>query len=55
MLLAIMYQGPIGNLAASGALRDCKRLFEMADRDFGYKMTLLDIRGGFPGETHSMW
>jgi len=37
------------------ALRDCKRLFEMAERDYGFKMTLLDIGGGFPGETHSMW
>ena len=37
------------------ALKDCKRLFEMAERDFGFKMTLLDIGGGFPGETHSMW
>ena len=37
------------------ALRDGKRLFEMAERDFGCKMTLLDIVGGFPGETHSMW
>ena len=37
------------------ALKDCKRLFEMAERDYGFKMTLLDIGGGFPGETHSMW
>eukprot|EP00584_Thalassiosira_punctigera_P004137 CAMPEP_0172527018 /NCGR_PEP_ID=MMETSP1067-20121228/1815_1 /TAXON_ID=265564 ORGANISM="Thalassiosira punctigera, Strain Tpunct2005C2" /NCGR_SAMPLE_ID=MMETSP1067 /ASSEMBLY_ACC=CAM_ASM_000444 /LENGTH=809 /DNA_ID=CAMNT_0013310675 /DNA_START=233 /DNA_END=2662 /DNA_ORIENTATION=+ len=37
------------------ALKDCKKIFEMADRDFGYKMTVLDIGGGFPGETHSMW
>ena len=36
------------------ALRDCKRLFEMAERNFGYKMTLLDIKGGFPGDTYSM-
>lgn len=37
------------------ALRDCKALFEMAERDYGYKMTILDIGGGFPGETHSLW
>eukprot|EP00581_Thalassiosira_minuscula_P007001 CAMPEP_0183706552 /NCGR_PEP_ID=MMETSP0737-20130205/3327_1 /TAXON_ID=385413 /ORGANISM="Thalassiosira miniscula, Strain CCMP1093" /LENGTH=797 /DNA_ID=CAMNT_0025933967 /DNA_START=392 /DNA_END=2785 /DNA_ORIENTATION=- len=37
------------------ALKDCKKLFEMAERDFGYKMTILDIGGGFPGETHSLW
>ena len=37
------------------APRDCKHLFKMAERDFGYEMTLLDIGGGFPGETHSMW
>jgi diaminopimelate decarboxylase len=37
------------------ALRDCKRLFEMAKRDYGFEMTLLDIGGGFPGETHSLW
>ena len=37
------------------ALRDCKKLFEMAKRDFGFNMTILDIGGGFPGETHSLW
>ena len=37
------------------ALRDCKRLFALARRDFGYRMTVLDIGGGFPGETHSLW
>lgn len=37
------------------ALRDCKNLFEMAKRDYGFEMTLLDIGGGFPGETHSLW
>jgi diaminopimelate decarboxylase len=36
-------------------LRDCKKLFEMAKKDFGFNMTLLDIGGGFPGETHSLW
>ena len=36
-------------------LRDYKHLFEMAEREFGYKMTILDIGGGFPGETYSRW
>ena len=37
------------------ALRDAKELFEMAEREFGFKMNILDIGGGFPGETHSLW
>eukprot|EP00560_Eucampia_antarctica_P005641 CAMPEP_0197835490 /NCGR_PEP_ID=MMETSP1437-20131217/25890_1 /TAXON_ID=49252 ORGANISM="Eucampia antarctica, Strain CCMP1452" /NCGR_SAMPLE_ID=MMETSP1437 /ASSEMBLY_ACC=CAM_ASM_001096 /LENGTH=696 /DNA_ID=CAMNT_0043440957 /DNA_START=21 /DNA_END=2111 /DNA_ORIENTATION=+ len=37
------------------ALNDAKEIFEMAENEFGYKMTLLDIGGGFPGETHSTW
>lgn len=37
------------------ALKDCKTLFEMAKRDYGFNMTILDIGGGFPGETHSLW
>mmetsp|Transcript_18043 Transcript_18043/g.37835 ORF Transcript_18043/g.37835 Transcript_18043/m.37835 type:complete len:766 (-) Transcript_18043:187-2484(-) len=37
------------------ALKDCKALFKMAARDYGFNMTLLDIGGGFPGETHSLW
>jgi len=37
------------------ALRDSKELFEMAEREYGFKMHLLDIGGGFPGETHSLW
>ncbi len=37
------------------ALKDCKRLFEMAKRDYGFEMLLLDIGGGFPGDTHSLW
>ncbi len=37
------------------ALKDCKELFEMAKRDYGFEMNLLDIGGGFPGETHSLW
>eukprot|EP00579_Thalassiosira_antarctica_P002225 CAMPEP_0201871018 /NCGR_PEP_ID=MMETSP0902-20130614/4014_1 /ASSEMBLY_ACC=CAM_ASM_000551 /TAXON_ID=420261 /ORGANISM="Thalassiosira antarctica, Strain CCMP982" /LENGTH=778 /DNA_ID=CAMNT_0048396853 /DNA_START=147 /DNA_END=2483 /DNA_ORIENTATION=+ len=37
------------------ALKDCKTLFEMAKRDYGFDMKILDIGGGFPGETHSLW
>lgn len=37
------------------ALRDAKELFEMAEKDYGFKMHILDIGGGFPGETHSLW
>eukprot|EP00977_Amphora_coffeiformis_P015282 scaffold4494_cov161-Amphora_coffeaeformis.AAC.1 len=37
------------------ALKDAKEIFEMAEKEFGMKMTILDIGGGFPGETHSMW
>lgn len=37
------------------ALKDCKTLFEMAKKDYGFNMTILDIGGGFPGETHSLW
>ena len=37
------------------ALRDCRTLFDMARKDFGFEMTILDIGGGFPGETHGMW
>jgi diaminopimelate decarboxylase len=36
------------------ALKDAKEIFDMAT-EYGHKMTLLDIGGGFPGETHSMW
>ncbi|KAK1746223.1 ornithine decarboxylase [Skeletonema marinoi] len=37
------------------ALKDCKELFEMAKREYGFDMKILDIGGGFPGETHSLW
>mmetsp|Transcript_7673 Transcript_7673/g.11281 ORF Transcript_7673/g.11281 Transcript_7673/m.11281 type:complete len:765 (-) Transcript_7673:232-2526(-) len=37
------------------ALKDAKELFEMAERDYGFEMKILDIGGGFPGETHSLW
>ncbi|EED95030.1 ornithine decarboxylase, partial [Thalassiosira pseudonana CCMP1335] len=35
------------------ALKDCKELFEVAKRDYGFDMNILDIGGGFPGETHN--
>jgi diaminopimelate decarboxylase len=37
------------------ALHDARALFDMAHREFGFDMTILDIGGGFPGETHSFW
>ena len=37
------------------ALKDARELFDLAEAEFGYKMTILDIGGGFPGETHSLW
>jgi len=37
------------------ALRDCKELFGIAKEEFGFDMKILDIGGGFPGETHSLW
>ena len=37
------------------ALRDAKILFDMAEHDYGFRMRILDIGGGFPGETHSLW
>lgn len=37
------------------ALNDAEELFVMAKREFGFDMNLLDIGGGFPGETHSIW
>jgi len=37
------------------ALKDARDVFDMAEKEFGFRMTLLDIGGGFPGETHSMW
>jgi hypothetical protein len=27
----------------------------MAKDEFGFAMKILDIGGGFPGETHSLW
>lgn len=37
------------------ALKDARSIFDMAEKEFGMKMSLLDIGGGFPGETHSIW
>lgn len=37
------------------ALKDAKEIFQVAQQEFGMTMNILDIGGGFPGETHSMW
>ncbi|GKY99228.1 hypothetical protein MPSEU_000878100 [Mayamaea pseudoterrestris] len=37
------------------ALADAREIFDMAKMEFGFDMTILDIGGGFPGETHSLW
>eukprot|EP00980_Cylindrotheca_fusiformis_P010825 scaffold2447_cov110-Cylindrotheca_fusiformis.AAC.7 len=37
------------------ALKDAREIFDMAEKEFGMKMKVLDIGGGFPGETHSLW
>jgi hypothetical protein len=37
------------------ALRDARELFDLAEAEYGFQMTILDIGGGFPGETHSLW
>jgi diaminopimelate decarboxylase len=37
------------------ALKDARQLFDLAEADYGFKMKILDIGGGFPGETHSLW
>ena len=36
------------------ALQDAKEIFEMAEREFGMTMHLLDIGGGFPGELETV-
>lgn len=36
------------------ALKDAREVFDMGP-EYGMRMTLVDIGGGFPGETHSMW
>ena len=37
------------------ALRDAKEIFTFAKEEFGFDMNIVDIGGGFPGETHSIW
>ena len=37
------------------ALKDAKELVDMAKKEFGFDMTIVDIGGGFPGESHSLW
>mmetsp|Transcript_23323 Transcript_23323/g.34432 ORF Transcript_23323/g.34432 Transcript_23323/m.34432 type:complete len:719 (+) Transcript_23323:316-2472(+) len=37
------------------ALNDAREAFDIALKDYGFEMTILDIGGGFPGETHSLW
>ncbi|KAL3908897.1 MAG: hypothetical protein SGILL_008306 [Bacillariaceae sp.] len=37
------------------ALKDAREIFDMAEQEYGMHMRILDIGGGFPGETHSMW
>mmetsp|Transcript_40292 Transcript_40292/g.115775 ORF Transcript_40292/g.115775 Transcript_40292/m.115775 type:complete len:687 (-) Transcript_40292:40-2100(-) len=37
------------------ALKDAREIFDMAEKDYGMKLKIVDIGGGFPGETHSMW
>jgi len=37
------------------ALRDAKEIFTFAKEEFGFEMNIVDIGGGFPGETHSIW
>lgn len=37
------------------ALQDARELFDLAKKEFGFELTILDIGGGFPGETHSFW
>lgn len=37
------------------ALKDAREIFDIAEKEFGMKLKILDIGGGFPGETHSMW
>ncbi len=37
------------------AIKDAREIFDIAESEFGMKLKILDIGGGFPGETHSMW
>ncbi|KAG7340727.1 orn/DAP/Arg family decarboxylase [Nitzschia inconspicua] len=37
------------------ALKDAREIFDIAESEFGMHMKILDVGGGFPGETHSIW
>lgn len=37
------------------ALKDVREIFDLAEKEFGMNMSIVDIGGGFPGETHSLW
>jgi len=37
------------------ALRDAREIFDVASKEYGMDMHIVDIGGGFPGETHSLW
>ncbi len=37
------------------ALKDAREIFDLAKKEYGFNMSVLDIGGGFPGETHSLW
>mmetsp|Transcript_19505 Transcript_19505/g.29344 ORF Transcript_19505/g.29344 Transcript_19505/m.29344 type:complete len:719 (-) Transcript_19505:122-2278(-) len=37
------------------ALNDAREVFDVASKNYGFDMNILDIGGGFPGETHSLW
>ena len=37
------------------ALKDCRELFDIAKAEYGFNLNILDIGGGFPGETHSFY
>ena len=37
------------------ALADARHIFDMAKSEFNMDMDIVDIGGGFPGETHGMW
>lgn len=37
------------------ALKDAKEIFDIATNEYDMNMKIVDIGGGFPGETHSMW
>ena len=34
------------------ALQDAREVFDMAKKDYGFNPHIVDIGGGFPGETH---